>query len=79
MWYKHFCFINMGNHFFTMDPSIDADAATGCDTAVPLQMVYHDNILNAFVWQHVADIPGDRWVSIIHKGIFLSKNAFLHV
>ncbi len=52
----------MGNHFFNLDPTVDADAATGCDTATPLQMVYQDNIINAFVWQHVAPIPMQGWV-----------------
>ncbi len=53
----------MGNHFFNIDPSIPADDATGCDIALPLQLIYHNNVLNGFVWQHVAPIPGDRLIS----------------
>jgi charged multivesicular body protein 7 len=56
-WYKHFCFLNMGNHFFEYDHTPDQD----CGKIFPAQLVYEDNNLKGFVWQHVADMEGDRW------------------
>jgi hypothetical protein len=46
----------MGNHFFQYDYTPDQD----CNKVFPAQLVYEDNSLKGFVWQHVGDIPGDR-------------------
>ncbi len=51
----------MGNHFLALNPEDDAATVGGCDTAIPFQLVYHDNILNGFVWQHVGNAPGMRY------------------
>lgn len=59
-WYKHWCFVNMGNHFFQMDPAADPDSVD-CKDLFPVQLVYHLGDLNAFVWQHLTPLDGDRW------------------
>jgi len=60
-WYRHFCFINMGRHYFNLN--YDTNAA--CDpNLVPIQLIYSGDVLNGFVWQHVAKIPGDLWEEV---------------
>ena len=27
----------------------------------PVQLLYDGGVLNGFVWQHVANLPGDKW------------------
>jgi hypothetical protein len=56
-WFKHFCYIQMGDHYFNLNYDVDAP----CDDLTPIQLVYHNGQLNAFVWQHQAPIAGARW------------------
>ncbi len=63
----------MGNHFFQYDYSQDQD----CNKVFPAQIVYEDNLLKGFVWQHVADIAGDRFVSFIHFDLLYSLNLIM--
>jgi len=65
-WYKHFCFLNMGRHYFNM--YYDPDQPCTPDN-IPVQLVFSGGVLNGFVWQHVSSIPGDRWESVNSFGI----------
>jgi len=59
-WYEHYCFVNMGNHFF----QFYYDRDQPCDEGFPAQLIYDhqgDHPLVGFVWQHLAGIKGDRW------------------
>jgi len=59
-WYKHYCFINMGDHWFQLDYDVDQP----CNEGFPAQLIFDhqgDNPLVGFVWQHIAGIKGDRW------------------
>ena len=45
----------MGRHYF----QLNYDTSAICDpTLVPIQLLYSGDVLNGFVWQHVATIPG---------------------
>jgi len=60
LWFDHFCFVGMGDHFFQFDYTPEQD----CQTVLPLQLLYDDNyggISNGFVWQHMVNLQGDRW------------------
>ena len=47
----------MGNHWFSFAYDKDYD----CNEIFPVQLVYHNGVLNAFVWQHFATLEGNRW------------------
>ena len=57
MWHRHECFANMGTHFFTWNHNANED----CKNSFPVQLIYHKGELNGFVWQHFAELEGDRW------------------
>jgi len=60
-WFRHFCFLNMGRHYF----NLNYDTSAPCNNElVPIQLVYSGDVLNGFVWQHVAKIPGNSWESV---------------
>merc|ERR1712038_2210885 len=61
-WYRHFCFVNMGRHYFQLN--YDTNAPCDSSSLVPIQLVYSGGVLNAFVWQHVARLPGDLWEEV---------------
>ena len=45
----------MGRHYF----QLNYDTSAICDpTLVPIQLLYSGDVLNGFVWQHIATIPG---------------------
>ena len=51
----------MGRHYFNLDYNTEAP----CNhDLVPIQLMYSGDVLNGFVWQHVAKIPGDLWESV---------------
>jgi len=56
-WYDHYCFIGMGDHYmqFNYEPTQD------CTEVFPVQLLYDGGVLNGFVWQHIANLPGDKW------------------
>jgi len=56
-WNSHYCFLGMGMHY--MEFNYDPDQR--CEYVFPLQILYHDGELIGFVWQHLAQLPGDRW------------------
>jgi len=56
-WYDHYCFLGMGDHYLQFDYTPDQD----CNTVLPLQLLYDQGVLTGFVWQHIADLPGDLW------------------
>merc|ERR1711915_286069 len=56
-WYDHYCFIGMGDHFLQFNYQPDQD----CFSVLPLQLLFSEGVLNGFVWQHVANLPGDKW------------------
>jgi len=59
-WYEHFCFVNMGEHFFPMPPAAGDDY--DCNEGMPLmQVTYWRGVLNGFIFSHFADLPGNRW------------------
>ena len=47
----------MGDHYLQFDYTPDQD----CNTVLPLQLLYDQGVLTGFVWQHIADPPGDLW------------------
>jgi len=56
-WYDHKCFVGMGDHYFQFDYTPDQD----CNTVFPAQVLFDQGVLNGFVWQHTANLPGDKW------------------
>ena len=32
-----------------------------CSEVFPVQLLYDGGVLNGFVWQHMANLPGDKW------------------
>ena len=56
-WYNHFCFLGMGEHYFTFNYTPDQD----CKTGFPVQILYDEGVITGFVWQHLAYLPGDKW------------------
>lgn len=65
-WYKHFCLFNMGRHYF----QLNHDTSAACDAnLVPIQLMFQGGVLNGFVWQHVATIPGPLWETPGEKGV----------
>ena len=52
----------MGRHYFNLNYDVNAP----CDDLTPIQVVFSDGVLNAFVWQHPATLTGggDRWESV---------------
>ena len=56
-WYDHYCFIGMGDHYLQFNYQPDQD----CFAVLPLQLLFSEGILNGFVWQHTAFLPGDKW------------------
>jgi len=65
-WYKHFCLFNMGRHYF----QLNHDTSASCDeNLVPIQLMYSSGVLNGFVWQHIATIPGNLWETPGEKGV----------
>ena len=45
----------MGVHYFSFGYDENADI---CDELTPFQLMYIDNKLNGFVWQHNANLTG---------------------
>ena len=60
-WYRHFCFVNMGRHYFNLNYDLEAPCEPN---NIPVQLLYSGDVLNGFVWQHVSAIPGDQWESV---------------
>jgi len=56
-WYDHYCFLGMGDHYLQFNYQPDQD----CNTVFPGQLLYDAGVLNGFVWQHAANLPGDKW------------------
>ena len=54
-WYRHFCFVNMGRHYFNLNYNVEAPCEPN---NIPVQLLYSGDVLNGFVWQHVSAIPG---------------------
>ena len=54
-WYRHFCFVNMGRHYFNLNYDVEAPCEPN---NIPVQLLYSGDVLNGFVWQHVSAIPG---------------------
>jgi len=57
VWYDHYCFIGMGDHYLQFNYQPDQD----CFSVLPLQILYDEGVITGFVWQHTAWLPGDRW------------------
>lgn len=55
VWYEHFCFVNMGEHFFPFPPAAGDDY--DCNDILPFQAIYWRGKLNGFVFQHFANLP----------------------
>jgi len=66
-WFKHYCFLNMGRHYFQLNYDVNAP----CDDLTPIQLIYSGGVLNGFVWQHPAAIPmdGSRWEEVNSFGL----------
>jgi len=56
-WFDHYCFIGMGDHYLQFNYQPDQD----CFAVLPLQILYSEGVINGFVWQHTAMLPGDQW------------------
>jgi len=56
-WFDHLCFLGMGDHYLGFDYTPDQD----CDSVLPLQILYDQGVITGFVFQHLANIPGDMW------------------
>ena len=56
-WYDHYCFLGMGDHYIQYNYTPDQD----CAAVLPIQVLYDQGVLNGFVWQHLAGLPGDKW------------------
>ena len=51
----------MGRHYF----NLNYDTNAVCDpNLVPIQLIYSGDVLNGFVWQHIAKLPGDLWEEV---------------
>lgn len=57
IWYDHFCFLGMGDHYFQFDHDPNQD----CKDTFPVQILYDQGVINGFVWQHAANLPGSKW------------------
>lgn len=58
LWYDHLCFQAMGDHWLNFNYEPDQD----CGTVLPFQILYNnDGNLIGFVWQHMTNLPGDKW------------------
>ena len=57
LWYDHYCFIGMGDHYLQFNYQPDQD----CFKVLPLQILFSEGIINGFVWQHTVMLPGDQW------------------
>merc|ERR1712055_522239 len=56
-WHGHYCFLGMGDHFIQYNYQPDQD----CTSVLPLQILFSEGVINGFVWQHYANLPGDQW------------------
>jgi len=56
-WYDHYCFLGMGDHFIQYNYQPDQD----CTSVLPLQILFSEGVINGFVWQHYANLPGAQW------------------
>jgi len=56
-WFDHKCFIGMGDHYI----GYNYQASQDCSEVFPAQLLFDDGKLSGFVWQHLADLPGDKW------------------
>ena len=50
-WYVHQCFDNMGDHIFSFPPAADSAGLLDCNDVSPWQVLYHNGIVNGFVFQ----------------------------
>lgn len=57
VWFDHFCFLGMGDHYLQFDYTPEQD----CNSVLPFQILYDDGVMIGFVWQHMASLPGDMW------------------
>jgi len=57
VYYKHKCFVGMGNHYMRFNYKKNQD----CKKVWPIQIMYKDNELNGFVWQHIGKFKGSRY------------------
>merc|ERR1739844_889170 len=46
-WFRHYCFLNMGRHYFQLNYDVNAP----CVDLTPIQLIYSGGVLNGFVWQ----------------------------
>merc|ERR1719369_2005938 len=44
LWFDHFCFLGMGNHFI----GYNYHNAQDCNTVPPLQILFDDGVINGF-------------------------------
>ena len=65
IWFKHFCFLNMGRHYF----NLNYDENQPCDELIPIQLIYSGGVLNGFVWQHPSPLEGERWEVVSAFGL----------
>jgi len=56
-WYDHYCFLGMGDHYTQFDYTPDQ----ACTDPLPIQLLFDQGVLNGFVWQHIANLPGSKW------------------
>jgi hypothetical protein len=56
-WFDHFCFLGMGDHYLQFDYTPDQS----CESVLPFQILYDEGVIIGFVWQHIANLPGDMW------------------
>ena len=55
----------MGRHYFEFNYDVNGS----CDDLTPIQLVYSGGVLNAFVWQHPANLEGYRWEHVNDFGL----------
>jgi len=70
-WNRHKCFMTMGVHYFNFGYDENADI---CEELTPFQLMYIDNKLNGFVWQHNAPLTGEKWEVTVIKAVYMSIN-----
>lgn len=66
-WFEHYCFINMGEHFFNFPPSAGDDY--NCNDVIPYQTIYWRGALTGFVFQHQANPQSDRYEEVTPAAI----------
>ena len=57
-------------HYFQLNYDVNAP----CDDLTPIQLLYSEGVLNAFVWQHPAALEGDRGETVIEDFLCVKYN-----